>query len=245
MKNDREKILKLLFDELEQIKNDKLRENTKELLAEIDKVNKTLNPFAPKIVDSPASKRTHHSHEGGLLLHTYAVLQIAKSLADIVESVYNVQVDRDIIIAAAILHDIMKPATYRKINAEYHTSDLGNKLDHLTLIVSEMYKRNFPIEVIHAVAGHHGNDGSTWPRSIEALIVHLADSVDSSLISLTLSAAQNLIKRTLGFDVRIEDSTVPMKVINEVFYNGRDILKDLWEKWLKNDKSVRIKNSKG
>lgn len=239
--NNSEEILKLLFDEIEHIRNRELREMVKNLLDEIDDLNKKINPYAPSILESPASKRTHHSHRGGLLLHTYAVLQIAKSLADIVEKVYKLQLNRDIIISAAILHDIMKPATYREIGSEYHTSDTGNKLDHLTLIVSEMYKRNFPLEVIHAVAGHHGNNGAVWPRSIEALIIHLADNVDSSLISLSLSATHNLIKRTLGYDVRIKDSTIPLKIINEVFYNGRDILKELWEKWLKNEEKVHLK----
>lgn len=139
----------------------------------------------------PAGAYQHHSYDGGLLQHTLGVTKLALTLADLVESLYGGAVERDTVLAGAILHDIMKCYCYEETEAGvFRTSDFGGKVDHLSLMVGEMMKRDFPLDVVHVVASHHGDVGPTKPKSVEALIVSVADQADSDLNGKLLRAAE-------------------------------------------------------
>lgn len=154
--------------------------------------------------DSPASKRRHHSYEKGLIVHTLATTRIALALSDILEEIYGVKVNRDVIIAASLLHDIFKYITYVQTdNGKFKRSKLGERIDHLSLIIGELYLRKFPIEVIHAVIAHHGRASPIEPRTIEALIVHMADKIDAEINDEVLFAARDIIKECSGKDMEL------------------------------------------
>ncbi|MFH0897878.1 MAG: HD domain-containing protein [Candidatus Bathyarchaeota archaeon] len=152
---------------------------------------------------SPASRNRHHSYEGGLIQHIISSSTIAITLCDIVERIYRGRVDRDIVLASVIIHDLMKPLTYKlREDGGYDTSLLGEQMDHLTLIVSKLIERGFPLEIVHAVTAHHGRNGPSSPRTVEALICFLADSTDATLNGEVLNAAKYLIDRYVGEQVR-------------------------------------------
>jgi 7,8-dihydroneopterin 2',3'-cyclic phosphate phosphodiesterase len=153
--------------------------------------------------ESPASKRRHHSYENGLIIHTLSTVRIALSLSDIMEQVYGVNVDRDVVIAASLLHDIFKHMTYSMIYpGKYSPSKLGERLDHLTLITAELYSRKFPLDVIHAVAAHHGDGSPIEPRTIEALLVHMADMADAEINDKALFAAKDIIRECIMKEIQ-------------------------------------------
>jgi len=147
---------------------------------------------------SPASKRHHHSYPSGLIQHMETVATISLALSDIVERTYRTPVNRDVVLAAVLIHDVMKPLTYTEEGEDYATSLLGERLDHLSLAVAELIKRGFPLDIIHAVAAHHGKGGPVGPRTIEALVCSLADGIDASLNGETLNAAKYLVFDCLG-----------------------------------------------
>lgn len=148
---------------------------------------------------SPAGKIRHHSYSEGLIQHMIASSTFARSLCNIVEKVYHANVDRDIVLASVLVHDIMKPLTFtQKKDGTYGTSTLGERVDHLTLVVSELIKRDFPLEVIHSVTAHHGKEGPMSPRTIEALICFLSDFVDATLNGEVLNAARFLVRDCIG-----------------------------------------------
>lgn len=178
---------------VDMIEDEELRESVKELLhdppCELD---------APSLLLEvcPAGAYQHHSYSGGLLEHTICVVKISLTLCDLLEDYYGCEVDRDVVLAGAILHDIMKCYCYeRSDDHSFRTSDLGGRIDHLTLMVGELMKRGFPLDVVHVVAGHHGDVGGTKPRTPEALVVSLADLVDSDLNGKLLRAAEYLLRR--------------------------------------------------
>ncbi|MGQ9460629.1 MAG: HD domain-containing protein, partial [Candidatus Bathyarchaeaceae archaeon] len=166
-----------------QIKDETLREKVVQFLEsptiEIDGKVYTGMPLD----SSPAGLSRHHSYPGGFIEHVVATTEIALSLCNIIKRVYHGKVDRDLVISGAILHDIFKPLTYEmKENGTYEATPLAERLDHLTLIVSEMIRRGFSLDLIHIVCAHHGGEaGPMWPRTIEALVCHLADITDSRL----------------------------------------------------------------
>jgi 3'-5' exoribonuclease len=143
-----------------------------------------------KLKSCPAATAIHHNYQGGLLVHTAEVLTLCKA---VIESTYERYpfVNKDVLYASAILHDIGKVETY-------HISDMGiaEQLTtektighiyygmHLAQIVGQ--ERNidpqFLMEVMHCIAAHHGTTdwGSIKPvLSHEAGILSRVDYISS------------------------------------------------------------------
>lgn len=134
-----------------------------------EKIEEAVTPFT---VSSPSGGMTV---ERDVLNHTIAVTEMCISASEILEKNFGLRLNRDFLIAAALLHDIMKVFEWKKTKEGVeHT---GVMLDHTMLAVAELYKRNFPEEVIHIVASHIGESGPTPPRTFEALLLSYIDSM--------------------------------------------------------------------
>ena len=83
-------------------------------------------------------------------------------------------------------------------DGRYRWSLLGERIDHLSLIVSELIRRHFSLEVVHAVAAHHGRDSPIRPHTIEALVCFVSDYADATLNGDVLNAARFLIRDGAG-----------------------------------------------
>lgn len=152
---------------------------------------------------SPAGLSHHHCYPGGYIEHVVSTANLAIAMCKSVEKVYHGKVNRDRVIAGVLLHDIFKPATYIvKENGSYGSSRLADYLDHLSLVTSELVRRGFPLELIHVVSAHHGDYGPIRPRTVEALICHLADLMDSRLNGKVLNAAAYLTRKAVGEELR-------------------------------------------
>jgi putative nucleotidyltransferase with HDIG domain len=152
---------------------------------------------------SPAGLSHHHCYPGGYIEHVVSTANIALAMCDSVEKAYNGKVNRDLVIAGVLLHDIFKPATYTvNEDGNYSSTHLADYMDHLSLVISELVRRSFPLEVVHVVSAHHGDYGPIRPHTIEALICHLADLMDSRLNGEILSAAAYLTRKAVGEELR-------------------------------------------
>ena len=166
------------------------------------------------IESSPASISRHHNYPGGLLEHILSSARIALTLCDCIEKIYHGSVDRDLVISGIILHDLFKTLTYSiSDDGTYRMSPLAERIDHLTLITSELIRRGFPIDLIHIVCAHHGSAGPISPKTIEALICHVADVSDSLLNGEILKAAKYLIREVTGETVNVIDVKTALRVI--------------------------------
>jgi len=106
---------------------------------------------------SPAGVSHHHSYPGGFIEHISSTTEIALTLCNIIKRVYRGKVNRDLVVAGVVLHDIFKPLTYvARENGTYGITPLAERLDHLTLVVSELVRRGFPLNLVHIVASHMG-----------------------------------------------------------------------------------------
>jgi len=178
--------------------------------------------------ECPAGAYVHHAYRGGLLEHTVAVTRLAICLCDLVEEVYGGEVDRDAVLAGAILHDVMKCYVYAPTGGDrFASSSLGDRIDHLTLLVAEMYKRDFPLDVIHVVASHHGDESPVKPKTLEALIVSIADYADSEMSRRLLRAAEYLLRRATGLDTRCSSSREALDVVRAKAQGGWDEVRRL------------------
>jgi 7,8-dihydroneopterin 2',3'-cyclic phosphate phosphodiesterase len=220
-------MLNEILELVEHIEDEGLRGKVKELLkdppCDIDA------PALP-LERCPAGAFQHHSYDGGLLQHTLGVTQLSLTLCDMMEDLYGGSVNRNTVLAGAILHDVMKCYCYEE-NDEggFRTSDFGGKVDHLTLMVGELMKRDFPLEVVHVVASHHGDVGPTKPKTIEALIVSVADLADSDLNGKVLRAAEYLLRRTGVYRPKLSSSEEALNVVTTKDRKGWDGLHKLSE----------------
>ncbi|BEP18159.1 hypothetical protein PYJP_15110 [Pyrofollis japonicus] len=234
--------VKIVYEKLrakaETISNDTIRRLVLELLTE---PVITFTKVEPKIsfFESPAAPKKHHAYPGGLLDHTLGVTEIAEKLMDVYSNIYGAKIDRNIVVAAALLHDLFKyyqyerdPLTggYRPRSDWYFSHDFA--------MVAELSVRGAPERLIRAVAEVHGTVPFTM---IESQIVHQADSTDSEMIA----KIQDIIWRVC-MDIEIEiPETKAIKVFNEalkrlpifeyarIYYSeGRDALREYIKKLL-------------
>lgn len=207
------------------IKDKKLRKGVIGLLR-----NPTLDldyPFLP-VEECPAGAYQHHSYAGGLLQHTMGVAKLSMTLCDLVEEVYGGKVDRDTVLAGALLHDIMKIYTYEpRGDGSYMSSTLGERVDHLTLLVAELMKRGFPVEVVHVAASHHGDVSPVKPKTMEALIVSIADLADSELSRKTLRAAEYLLRQLGESQPKLNSSREALDLVQAKSKEGWDGVRKL------------------
>nr|WP_321512988.1 twin-arginine translocation signal domain-containing protein [uncultured Pseudodesulfovibrio sp.] len=128
------------------------------------------NDFLPPVKDgSKASQpfysapgsgyQSHHSYPGGLATHTDLNVRVSMALYDGYRGVYDYLLDRDVVIAAQILHDLHKPWVFQwNTNGESRTElTIGGTGEHHTLSIAESIVRGLPAEVCVAQACAHNH----------------------------------------------------------------------------------------
>jgi 3'-5' exoribonuclease len=161
---------------------------------------------------APAAKQNHHAYLGGLIEHTLSVTAVC----DMLVSHYGSGIDRDLLIAGALLHDIGK---VREIGARggFPYTDEGKLLGHILIglqmvtdaaaSVAELHPARLLL-LQHLIASHQGRyewQSPREPRTLEAMILHYADDLDAkvnqagSLIA-AVSTGWTAYDRSLGRD---------------------------------------------
>lgn len=171
---DLDRILKLV----DEIKDNTLRDIVRGIISDPRLTFTDAKPLI-SIKDSPAAPRKHHFFTGGLILHTYMVSLLSREIAHIIKDAYGLDLDEDLVLSSAILHDIFKYYQYvpDNINGGYKARE-DWYLPHDYAIIAELAKRGAPDKLIRAISEVHGQSPFT---TIEGLIVHLADSLDAKL----------------------------------------------------------------
>jgi 3'-5' exoribonuclease len=139
----------------------------------------------------PAAKRNHHAYLGGLLEHSLSVARACDRLCAHYQA-QGARLDRDLLVAGALLHDIGK---VRELAARrtFGYTDEGHLLGHIVLGIQIVAREaeGVPglaperlLHLQHLVASHQGRH--EWaspkvPQTLEALILHYADDLDSKL----------------------------------------------------------------
>jgi 3'-5' exoribonuclease len=143
--------------------------------------------FREGFLRAPAAKGWHHAWVGGLADH---VIDMAR-LADRAAEIYP-EVDRDMLMAGVLLHDIGKMEELSVTN-HINYSDRGRLLGHITLgsemlecAVREMpgFPEELAMRLKHMILSHHGNleHGSpVVPMTVEAMLLHYLDNLDAQV----------------------------------------------------------------
>jgi 3'-5' exoribonuclease len=141
--------------------------------------------FFGRFTQAPGSCSGHHACLGGLLEHTVAVAGACDEFAR-----RYPEADRDLLVAAALLHDVGRCDEFT-VDAAIGFTDEGRLLGHVALGIRRVQaaagrlrggidpRRALLLE--HAILTHHavpGEASQDSPSTLEALLLHHADAVD-------------------------------------------------------------------
>ncbi len=153
---------------------------------------------------APAAKSMHHAYVGGLLEHTLNVMKTCATLAQRYESV-----NKELLLTGAALHDIGKIEEFNW-RASISYSDIGNFVGHIVrgaMLVKEMTDSISEIDEMtalqleHMVIAHHGEKeyGSPKrPKTLEAMILHMADDLDAKIFQIETAVAESRSRNEAG-----------------------------------------------
>ena len=122
--------------------------------------------FIKRFQMSSAAKSVHHGFIGGLLEHTLSVTRMCHYFS----KAYPI-LNRDLLITAAILHDVGKTKELSAFPANDYTDD-GQLLGHIMIGAEMVHDRageipGFPEqlenELKHCILAHHGETGIRAP----------------------------------------------------------------------------------
>ncbi len=137
--------------------------------------------------NAPAAKTLHHAYIGGLLDH---VVSLCRS-CDLICGNYT-QVNRDLLLTGAFLHDIGKIHELA-YNRSFSYTTRGQLLGHMVIELEMLQAKlalvpDFPPELKtlleHLIISHHGEyefGSPKLPMFPEALLLHYMDDLDSKM----------------------------------------------------------------
>ncbi|BBO89355.1 3'-5' exoribonuclease YhaM family protein [Desulfosarcina ovata] len=146
--------------------------------------------FVAAYTRAPAAKMMHHAYIGGLLEHTLSMAVLAGMVAG-----HYSGVDRDLLLAGVILHDVGKVRELEYARRIDYT-DEGRLLSHIIIGLSMLDEKlgqvpDFPpvqAQLLkHMIVSHHGSRafGSPEPpKTIEAVLLNHIDEMDSRVNSI-------------------------------------------------------------
>jgi 3'-5' exoribonuclease len=138
----------------------------------------------------PGSTSGHHAKLGGLLLHTYEVTNIARQTA---RTMGAARVNIDLVVAAALLHDVGKVESYEIGPCGFGFTPCGLLLGHVVLGTLMLERRIAAVrervcsegqllDLQHMILSHHGArelGSPVEPMTTEAEILHWADEASA------------------------------------------------------------------
>lgn len=162
---------------------------------DVELITKTvIHHFYDKYISYPAAVRIHHEFASGLIHHSVTMAEDADALCKIYP-----QVDRDILVAGALMHDIGKIVEYENPLTPSVTLE-GKLAGHISIMYAEFkkivdglnIKSEVPLLLEHMILAHHGKlefGSPVLPATREALLLSEIDMMDSRMMILDKALA--------------------------------------------------------
>ncbi len=148
--------------------------------------------FMAQITKAPAGIKNHHAYHGGLLEHVVKLMEVVLRIAPCYP-----QIDRDLLLMGAFLHDIGKveELSYRR---DFAYTDEGQLIGHLVMAVEilggkvreaeklagEPMDKETVLRLKHMLVSHHGQyefGSPKLPMTLEAVALAFLDNLDAKI----------------------------------------------------------------
>lgn len=141
--------------------------------------------FMSRYTKAPGGWKWHHAYVGGMMRHSYEIMQICDKTCDI-----HKEADRDLCVFGGFVHDMGKIYEMR-YDAFFEYTNAGKMVGHIILgndILIEKINQisDFPqdlkIHLQHMLLSHQGEyeqRSPVLPQTLEACILYHADNLDS------------------------------------------------------------------
>lgn len=166
----------------------------------------------------PAASSIHHNYMSGLLYHTVSMAELA-----IVISKHYGNVNQDILVSGALIHDIGKTIEFTSpIITKYSLP--GKLLGHISImnvILTETcekleIKGETPLLLEHMILSHHGQyeyGSPVLPLTREAMLLNMIDEMDSKM---------NVLDKALETTPKGEFTAKLFALDDRSFYNPKE-----------------------
>ena len=151
-------------------------------------------PLIEKLTRAPAGIKNHHAYHGGLLEHVVNLMEVVLRISPCYP-----QIDRDLLLTGAFLHDIGKidELSYQR---DLSYTDEGQLIGHPVMglamletkvreaekLAGEPIPRETVLRIKHMLVSHHGKydyGAPKLPMTLEAVALYYLDSLDAKLNS--------------------------------------------------------------
>jgi putative nucleotidyltransferase with HDIG domain len=112
-------------------------------------------------------------NSGLLVDHTKRITALVRNVSNTRQETLN----KDYLVAGALLHDVGKLLEYELKDGKILKSTFGEKMRHPAAGAQLAEEVGLPKEVVHIIAAH-SHEGDTMNRSPEAIIIHHCDFID-------------------------------------------------------------------
>ncbi len=174
--------IRALFPEVNQIQDPDLRDGVIDIWLDLAR-----ETAWERFEDIP--KNLKEEKHMTLIGHVQGVTQMALAIADIATRLHGVAIDRDLLIASCILHDISKPLESTPNPGGPPTgssvppgkiTEFGEKIQHGVYGAHKIWAKGLPkaLELAHLVITHT-RTSNTRSNSYEAALLFYADWADS------------------------------------------------------------------
>ena len=160
------------LQEVDEIESDTLRDTVVDVWA------RALVRSEYETVDQVEFLRGHESVDESLVTHTREVTRCALSLTDTLLESRDVNIDRDAVVAGALLHDISK---FHETSPDSVQTPLGEMIPHPHFAIHLLEESGLSYHIQHIVLSHTHKSGVN-PTTIESRIVMLADIVAADTV---------------------------------------------------------------
>ena len=188
------------LDEMKNEFNQRIKSNSNKFLKKLltqDFTEERFNQFCL----APAGKSWHHAYIHGLLEHTLEIIKICELMCE-----FHPELNRDLLISGAMLHDIGKIEEL-SFDSAFDYTEKGKLIGHIVIasnLVRDEIKKipEFPAELennlIHLILSHQGkleHASPVVPKTAEAIALYQADE-----LSAKVNAYKNAIDSELKAD---------------------------------------------
>ncbi len=150
--------------------------------------------FMAKLARAPAGVKNHHAYLGGLLEHVVNLMEVIIRVSPCYP-----QIDRNLLLMGAFLHDLGKVDELR-YERDLTYSDEGQLIGHIVMAIGMLEAKiaeaeklsgeTVPAETVlrlkHMIVSHHGEYGYGSPKlpmTLEAVALYCLDNLDAKLNS--------------------------------------------------------------